>query len=90
MFARINRKAEQREKDKCTCDQRPAVYLDAHSRLGDILPNRTWDLLDHGIVAVRVGPTLPRYDTRRCIGHDKKCRQWDGGKYLNRGDGYQA
>jgi len=63
MFTRLTTKAEQREKDKRACDRRPTGHLETHSHLGDILPNEACDLIDHGILAMRVGPALPRFET---------------------------
>ena len=84
------RKADEREKDKRTHDQRPAEYLEANSPFWIILPNKAWDLKNLGIVAVRVGPAYPRRDTDFRIVHDKKCPQWNGSEYLDDANGHQA
>ena len=90
MFTRLTTKAEKREKGIRACDQRPAEHLEAQSRLGDVLPNEACDLIDHGILAFRVGPALPRMDTRLCNEHDVKRRQRNGPKYLDGRNGHQA
>ena len=90
MFARLTTKAEKREKDRRAYDQRPAEHLEAHSCLGEALPNEACDLIDHGILAFRVGPALPRFDTRLCIERDVKRRQRNGPKYLDGRNAHQA
>jgi len=90
MFARLSRKAKQREKDKRACDKRPAEHLQFHSHLRVILPSDAWDLRDHRIVSMRVGPALPRVETLLSIGHNKKRRYRNGRKYIGGRYDHQA
>ena len=90
MFARLTGKAEQREKDKRACDQRPAKQLDVEGRHRVIPPNYACELIDLGIVPVHGSPTLPRYDTHLRIRHDEIGPERNGPEYLDEGDGHQA
>ena len=89
MFARLTSKAEEPEKDKRACDQRPAKQLD-EGRLRVIPPNKACDLIDLGIVAVHGSPTRPRYDTSFRIGHDDISPDRNGSEYLDKGNTHQA
>lgn len=71
---------EQRKEEKRAFKKRPAEYLEAQSHLGHILPSEACNLIYHGIMAVCVGPALPRFDTCLCIGYEKKRRQRNGPK----------
>jgi hypothetical protein len=82
MLARLIRKAKEREKDKSARDQRPAEYPEGTSQIWVVLPNDAWDLVDLGIVAVRVSPAFPGLDTHLRIGDDEIRPKRNGTKYL--------
>ena len=77
MLARLIRKAKEAEKDESARDKRPTVCLDA---AGVLPPNDAWDLDDMGKVAVREGPSFPRFDTCLRIDDDKIRPQRNGPK----------
>jgi hypothetical protein len=89
MLARLIRTAEEREKDERARDQRPAEHLEPDRHNWVILPNEACELVDRGIVAVRVGPAI-RSDTQLRSLHDVICPQRNGPEYLDGGNGYQA
>jgi hypothetical protein len=86
---RLIRKTEECEKDKSTRDQRPAEHLEAVSYDRDIPPDETCNLVDHGIVAVRVGPAFPRSDTESHIGYEDIRPQRNCPKNLGGRKGHQ-
>ena len=90
MFARLARKAEQREKYECASNMLPAKHLDVHRPLRVIPPNKSCDLYDLGRVAMHASPAPPRYDTRLRIGHDVIRPQRNGPEYLDGGDSHQT
>ncbi len=90
MFARLTSKAEEREKGKRACDQRPAKQLEVEGHHRVILPNKACDLIDLGKVPVHGSPTLPRYNTRLRIGHGDTGPDRNGPEYLDEGYGHQA
>ncbi len=81
IFTRLTRKAEECEKGKCVQDNRPAEQLEVKNAIGVILPNRSWDPDDLGIVSVRGGPTSPRIDTKLRTVRDVDYCQRNGLKY---------
>ena len=89
MFARLTSKAEQREKEKRACDQRPAKQLELRVHTGVILPNKACDLQDLGIVAVHDSPARPRHTHLR-VGDDEKHPQRNGPEDLDGRNCHQA
>jgi hypothetical protein len=90
MLARLIRKAEECEKGKRARDNQPVGYFEGVSHISVILPNEAWDLDDHGIVAVSLGPAYPRCDTFLRIIHDKIRPQRNGPEYPGGRKGRQA
>ena len=89
MLERLVRKAKEREKDKSARDQRPAEHLEADFHTRVIPPDRACDLVDFGIVAVRVGPAFPRCDTALHIGDDDIRPQRNAPEYIGGRKGHQ-
>src|SRR6266403_3382116 len=89
IVTRLTRKAEECEKEKCTQDKRPAEQLEGRTAIVVILPNRSWNLDDLGIVSVRGRPAI-RLDTQLCIVHDVVRCPRNGPKYLGGRNKLQA
>lgn len=81
IFARLTNKAEQCEKEKRACDQRPPKQLEVEGHGRVIPPNKACDLIN-----VTVGID----NTRLRTGHDDIGCGWDGSEYLDEGNSHQA
>ena len=88
MSTSLFRKAEEREKDERAQDKRPPVHLEDENIIGVVLPNRCWDLVNHGVVFVHVSPASPRINTQLRLFHDIERCQRNGPKYLAAGNNH--
>jgi len=90
MLASLIRKAEEREKEECARDQRPARQLEAEREKGNLPPNGGWDLNDSRVVAVIVccRPAFPRFRMhyRQAVEY-VRCQR-NGKKYIDTGKGH--
>ena len=89
MLASLIREAKEREKHESARDKRPTVCLETTRVQRVSLPNRVWDLVDMGVVAVRIGPASPSCDISLRTIDDEIRPQRDGPDYLGRRKGHQ-
>lgn len=90
MPARLICESEESKEDEGTRDERPTKKLKHDMSFVVAFPLDAWDLRDLGIILVRVGPAHPRKKSKLAVDGENPRRCWDGPKYLDQGQTYQA